>query len=524
MYDFVDTDQINTQKNIGPESVKINGTYIEDMVSGYLTLYTSGRELLECEVDDQTIGNRDGSDYRSKRYPPRTITVGYQLCTSSAEKFREAYNQLNKILNVEQAQLIFADEPDKYFIGTKTSNTSVESGRNCVTGEIEFYCADPFKYSLNEKSFKASKNTSTGILETTITNNGSIPVAVSYDVLHNHENGYVAMVSAYGAMQFGSREEPDREVREKSELLLNLSDGSAINKKLTVSTGILTDTKYIKNGTFRTMNYTDGNKQSFYCLTADSSGSGSGQWHGACGQITLPVRSDGTTGSKNFKVDARILWKLVYAWETGVIQVNVGDQNGKLLASLNLYKLERSMYKSVIRMCLGENATVKNEIWFMPEDWNKQPYMYHSENGGGHEYILKNNDWFEFCFAGQKFQYRVPELADKKAATVTIWIGQWSDYGEMRMINQIGIRELTVRSDNVSYIYDIPNRYQQGDKLTIDGPRTKAYVNGIPNLGDEITGSKYFKVPPGDTKVQFFYSDFSDPEPTVTARIREAYL
>ena len=137
---------------------------------------------------------------------------------------------------------------------------------------------------------------------------------------------------------------------------------------------------------------------------------------------------------------------------------------------------------------------------------------------------MKNNDWFEFCFAGQKFQYRVPELADKKAATVTVWIGQWSDYDEMRMINQIGIRELTVRSDNVSYIYDIPNRYQQGDKLSIDGPRTKVYVNGIPNLGDEITGSKYFKVPPGDTKVQFFYSDFSNPEPTVTARIREAYL
>ena len=37
MYDFVDTDQINTQKNIGPESVKINiyrgyGVGIPDLI------------------------------------------------------------------------------------------------------------------------------------------------------------------------------------------------------------------------------------------------------------------------------------------------------------------------------------------------------------------------------------------------------------------------------------------------------------------------------------------------------------
>ena len=42
--------------------------------------------------------------------------------------------------------------------------------------------------------------------------------------------------------------------------------------------------------------------------------------------------------------------------------------------------------------------------------------------------------------------------------------------------------------------------------------------------GDEITGSKYFLAPPGETKIQFSFSDFSNPKPTVKAKIREAYL
>ena len=58
----------------------------------------------------------------------------------------------------------------------------------------------------------------------------------------------------------------------------------------------------------------------------------------------------------------------------------------------------------------------------------------------------------------------------------------------------------------------------------MDGTATKVYVDGIISMEDEMLGSKYFKVPSGETKVQFYNSDFSVLEPTVTAKIREAYL
>lgn len=85
-------------------------------------------------------------------------------------------------------------------------------------------------------------------------------------------------------------------------------------------------------------------------------------------------------------------------------------------------------------------------------------------------------------------------------------------------------RDTFFRKDNVTYLYDIPNRYRAGSKVSIEGSAAKVYVDGIPSLDDEVLGSKYFKVPPGETKVRFYYSSFSSPAPTITARIREAYI
>ena len=52
----------------------------------------------------------------------------------------------------------------------------------------------------------------------------------------------------------------------------------------------------------------------------------------------------------------------------------------------------------------------------------------------------------------------------------------------------------------------------------------RVYVNGMANTGDEMIGTKYFHVPPGETKVQFYCSGFCNPAPVVTARIKEAFL
>ena len=131
-------------------AVKINGEFIENLIPGYRTLNVSGREALSPELETYETGIRDGSTLKSRRYPARTIIVRYQLISKTNEAFREAFNKLASILDVEEAELIFNDEPDKFFKGTLQSIGEVTPGTNSVIGEFEFLCADPFKYSVIE--------------------------------------------------------------------------------------------------------------------------------------------------------------------------------------------------------------------------------------------------------------------------------------------------------------------------------------------------------------------------------------
>lgn len=150
MYNFIDTNEVSESVTLPSEALQINGEYIEHLIDGYRTLNVSGREALSPELDIFETGVRDGSVRRYKRYPARLIVVRYQLTAKTSEAFREAFNALGGILDVEDAELIFNDEKDKYFTGTPCGIGEVEAGRNSVVGEFEILCEDPFKYSVVE--------------------------------------------------------------------------------------------------------------------------------------------------------------------------------------------------------------------------------------------------------------------------------------------------------------------------------------------------------------------------------------
>ena len=136
MYNFVDTNGYAEGTALPSEALKINGAYLENKVTGYRTLYVKGREMLAPDIETYETGVRDGSTLQSKRFPARTITVGYQLIASSAEAFRAAFNALNAALDVEEAELIFADEPDKFFIGTPSGRGDVPEGETPSPGSL----------------------------------------------------------------------------------------------------------------------------------------------------------------------------------------------------------------------------------------------------------------------------------------------------------------------------------------------------------------------------------------------------
>ena len=95
MYKFVDTTESQEEQTLPSEALNFNGKYFEQEIPGYRTLYVSGREVLSAEITDTETGTANGTRYQRKRYPPRTITVGYQLIAEDNKAFREAYNKLN---------------------------------------------------------------------------------------------------------------------------------------------------------------------------------------------------------------------------------------------------------------------------------------------------------------------------------------------------------------------------------------------------------------------------------------------
>lgn len=510
MYNFVDTTTGSASSSALPaEALQINGAYIENEIEGYRTLYVLGRELTEAEITELQIGQMDGSEYRNSRIVSRSITVGYQLLTDSPEDFREKFNELNKILNQKEAKLIFADEPDKYFIGTKSEVGDVKEGRLNVTGEFVFYCCDPYKYAAAEKSFQAAANTD-GVLEITIENDGAGNVPVSYEITHNHENGFLGIVSEHGAIQLGKIDEVDAVPAEKSEILFRCDSASEFLSAFTAGEGIFDKNyNYGRDGTWGSVSL-EGRQW----LSLDSVGSGS-SWHGAIAQKILPEDSSGAVGAKNFTCQFTMWFETGKVPQTGAIEVVIGDSAGKQIMSMHIVK--SSTNTNICNAKFQVGSVEKGKVQYEPGYWS------YTAKGGVIK-MVKSGGTFEFHFNGKKYSYTDSSLKDKEAYSVSISEIQHSNRGKANLVSHMYFGYLYFQKDNVEYLKDIPNRYPDGSVVYVDGSAGKVYVDGVPSQQDEILGSKYFKVPPGETKVQFYYSDFSDPPPTIEARIREAYL
>lgn len=508
MYKFVDTiNHANNKEELPAEAMSINGTYIENEIQGYRTLYVTGRELLESEIQDRQIGNSDGTEFQYKRNIPRVITVAFALKSDTPEEFREKFNKLNQILNQEEARLVFYDEPDKYFVGTKSTVDEVSEGQLSVTGKFDIYCADPYKYSVVEKTFPAAVNQD-GVLEAVIVNNGTRAVPVSYTIEHKHENGYIGIVSQHGVIQLGYADEVDGEIKHKSEMLINHKTPQEMSV-MANNQGILTE-KIPMNGSFKI-----GPVGNNYWLALDNVGMGSG-WHGAAKTQVLPVDSKGESGANNFCAQAKVWFETGNSKQIGLLEFVIGDTNGRHLASIHIWKGYTNSNTAAAAFQIA--GVQKKKVDFVPDNTSKLT------SSNGQIYIKKNKDLFEFYFNGQSYSFRVPELTNVQAKSVTIFLGQIGNQGSSNLVSKMYFSNFWIRKEGVSYWHDIPNRYNEGSIVFVDGNTGTVYVDGIISMGDEIIGSRYFCVPPGKTTIKYYYSDFSTPAPIITAKIREAYI
>lgn len=523
MYNFVDTTTGQTgSKALPAEAMKYNGVYLEDEIPGYQTLYVSGRELMESEVQEKEITGIDGSVYYGKTYPPRTITVGYQLIAKDNAAFRAAFNKMNQILSAEQVQIIFADETDKYFIGTKVGNEVPDPGINAVVSEFEIYCPDPRKYATTLKEFTVTRNDE-GILEATIDNDGSVPACIDYEIINRQDNGYIGIVAESGVMEFGKREEVDGETYKQNETLLHLSD--FISAPDDVGGHDAMHPLYGTDGTLTTQTWFGTQ-----FLTLGTPGTIKGDANGGLRTITIPVDSEGAAGCKNFYAYFHLIFYAGLMGQTGEMSISFLTEDDELICGVNWHKGDISgntgLYDLVVYNPDAKptdkmaGKVVKMYEYTTSHLQSQNPWYW----DWGHCDIKKEGSKIQFFYWGGYPAYNVPEVENMVCKKIQIACKQWGNRGGNQLLTYFGFDVFNFQKLNVEKWRDVPNRYSAGSTVTIDGEYAKIYVNAMPKQEDEIVGTQYFKAPPGESKVRFYMSSWVTQDPTITVRIREAWL
>lgn len=525
MYLFTDTNGTQEAASLPSEAVSFNGKWLDQEIDGFRTLSVSGRELTSRNVNSDTNGKYcDGASFISAQIPKKEIVVTYQLLTGSNEAFRQAYNKLNELLKGDQKQLIFADEPDKYFIATKTDHKDGDAGTNCVVGEITFLCLDPFKHAVMTQTYTATAID--GILTAKVTNNGNVAVPIRYELTMNSDNGYIGIASDQGAMEYGYKEEVDGETVQETETLVTLKDFINASDDTSGTDGVHKD-NYSHAGALGT-NTTWISGKKFLCLSSDT---GTANHNGGMRTVTLPADSQGETGAANFYCYLHLFLGCNANGQTGNMMLSFLTEDDKPICVLNWFKNDMTgntggyeligydstssgtaSYKAGVKILKTFTYTCDNNQGNNPWYWN-----------WGHCDIKKVGSQITFYYFGKYYTYDLPDTADMVCKKIQITMHNAKDRSGAKAWARRGIDVLRFQKTNVEHWQDNPNRYSQGDEVIIDGEEGKIYVNGMPKMGDEVTGTEYFKAEPGENTIEFYQSSWAE-NMTVKATIREAWL
>ena len=583
MYNFVDTIEHTSEAVLPAEAMSFNGEYIENLIDGYRTLYVKGRDVLSPEIEIGEVGVRDGAYLKNKRFPARIITVGYQLLAETNTAFRSKFNALNDLLNTEDAELIFADEDDKYFIGTVQGFGDVPEGRNSITSEIEIICTDPFKYSVEEYEVEPTLDSGATF---SVDYGGTYP---AYPVLEadfyqsdeedntDGECGFVAFINQNGkVLQFGKPDETDTIAEMVKEIT---TETSTTYGKMTQAKQLLTE-QFNSVGNWNNAGYTTMDTYvragSLKCavlgtgtakaIQANSYGATSNpQWHGptACKTIGNPPAVSGAsnpTRSGNFtaKFNARICTNkntTTAKNQAGTLQAFVLDNNGAPVCGVQIWK-SSGKDKGSIKVYVRGHGAVKTWNNIDLSYYNK--YFGYQKKGGAkpnlYVTLKKTGGKFEFNIAGLTYTYTDKALASLVAKKISFYMAQW---GNKPALERLGVYTCTftdnavqytvpttTTTENISYltnIIDVVNTFGTNDVLIADcqsatvrlqsasdetEEEEQALGNERPDLGALGNDWEQFTLVQGENAVTTMYSDWVADEykPTFKLRYRERFL
>lgn len=553
------------------EAVKIDGSYIEDLLSGYTTLKTSGRESLPIEYESFTTGSSDGERVKRTRYPARTVTVEFLLKVSDVTDMRTKLNHLNNLLSREEADFVFNDEADKFFIGIPIMSEEFEKGRGWVSGKWQIYCADPFKYST--AVFTAVPVSVDGnSAEFAINYNGSYPskpVLVAEfagaksggDYSEDGDCGFVAFIDDdENIIQLGNPDAIDVDAYTFADQLINrefttVADWQQSGGKVY---GNKTVTGSAAPGNISDANWKKGAGQTL-SFAKPSYGSATG-WHG-------PILWKNTGGAINF--DLAVVHRLCVnkVEEQGTFECgayNVSGSTLKMIAGVVIEKTAsgtNGTVKYIVDDTVIGTATIDLSYYntnfgycnktavYKTQYYNKKKKKWQDKKikkaktrkvVSGYNYTQSNLNT-SITKADGVFTFKVGNLAEKKFTdadlkntpvhNISFHFGQ---NGTAAVMHTNAVNSVRFTRNPSGKFYDIPNVFTSGDVVEADCYDASVYLKHA-NTEDGHYAPQYgalgndwedFKLQKGVNNISAVWSDWvnSDYKPQLSILYNEVFV
>ncbi|WP_125582595.1 distal tail protein Dit, partial [Lacticaseibacillus suibinensis] len=280
----------------------------------------------------QKLGISSGKRFQYTSADEGKVTVSFLIRRDMVAKRRKIAGLLS---SNEPQQLIFGDEPDKYYLAIADDQISLSEKFRHGNGEVTFIVPDGVAHSLTTATVSGQSGT-----DITVTNAGTAPTSPLLTATMSGDNGVVAWTNdAGGVLQFGANDEIDGVTKERSEQVYHYTFDSEPTD-VTYNDGIIAYPLF--NGSASTPNqqtgpfdYTrkPGTATPASVRTADM------KWSGPSMSGKLPVNSDGKLNG-NFQWVNRMKF-LTTKNATGRCEFNL-TKGDEVVVSLLLYDNSRS--------------------------------------------------------------------------------------------------------------------------------------------------------------------------------------
>ena len=489
---------------------------------------TDLRGLIEIHDIQRDVGNnrsisidhapRIGVNIQHQTIDAKYIKVDFSIWSKDRNTLK---HKLAGIFNVDGLkELTFSDEPDKYYLAMVIDDISMqESNGRRSTGSIKFIVPDGVAHSSAYKNFNSDSNaqTTTDKMVFDLVNNGTVEAFPIIRVKHNAENGYIGLVNNNTAFEMGNREEADTEPVKRSEVLLDFR-GDKIAQGLTQAVKNSSVTNGSENLIGTSELITTGSKKRVklreqFSGTYNKSYSTGLSWE-------IPADSTGQKGSLNDYIFCKLVYQLESIAQCGFIKVAVSDTAGQFLYGVETYKRYNGLYCGFNVFATNNNGDYNflNTLDFdSSSDSNRNPFTL----SRGQFEIKRNDEKIQVYYNGSYYNFVVPEIRGKKSAKIHVTIGGF--HGKP-IISHLYLDELMYRKDFVQVSKDIPNRYPIGSNVVINSEDDTVYIDGIAKAGEVVDGSQWLSIPPGESKLEMYFSSFIKKKPTVTIEFEERWL